>query len=136
MTPYYEDTASGITIYHGDCREVLPTLQPAGLVLTDTPLGSGRYGRRGTSVSLWLADGVIHVQWREIAGTHAGKRRHRTWPNTRENRAYAKTWAEEFAAARAMPLVDVEPLTLRDLWTQDDRLRDQFARLDGEGEGA
>ncbi len=26
MKPYYEDTASGIVIYHGDCRDVLPTL--------------------------------------------------------------------------------------------------------------
>jgi hypothetical protein len=26
MTPYYEQ--DGITIYHGDCREVLPTLAP------------------------------------------------------------------------------------------------------------
>jgi hypothetical protein len=26
MKPYYEH--AGITIYHGDCREVLPQLQP------------------------------------------------------------------------------------------------------------
>jgi DNA modification methylase len=37
MTPYYED--SGITLYCGDCREVLPALAstPADLVLTDPP---------------------------------------------------------------------------------------------------
>ena len=35
MTPYYEH--GGITIYHGDCREVLPTLARADLVLTDPP---------------------------------------------------------------------------------------------------
>lgn len=34
-TPYYD--ASGITIYHGDCREILPTLEPVDLVLTDPP---------------------------------------------------------------------------------------------------
>lgn len=33
--PYYEH--AGITIYHGDCREVLPTLDPVDLVLTDPP---------------------------------------------------------------------------------------------------
>ena len=26
MRPYYEDSASGITIYHGDCRAILPEL--------------------------------------------------------------------------------------------------------------
>ncbi len=35
MRPYYEDDA--VTIYHGDCREVLPTLGPVDLVLTDPP---------------------------------------------------------------------------------------------------
>jgi site-specific DNA-methyltransferase (adenine-specific) len=39
MTPYFE--RAGIVIYHGDCREVLPTLDPAtvNLVLTDPPYG-------------------------------------------------------------------------------------------------
>ena len=36
MTPYYEQ--DGITIYHGDCREVL-TLVTADVVLTDPPYG-------------------------------------------------------------------------------------------------
>jgi site-specific DNA-methyltransferase (adenine-specific) len=35
VKPYYEH--GGITIYHGDCREVLPTLPPCDLVLTDPP---------------------------------------------------------------------------------------------------
>lgn len=35
MKPYYSQ--SGITIYHGDCREVLPTLDPVDLILTDPP---------------------------------------------------------------------------------------------------
>lgn len=35
MKPYYEDSA--VTIYHGDCREVLPTLDVVDLVLTDPP---------------------------------------------------------------------------------------------------
>lgn len=39
MTPYYEH--AGITIYHGDCREVLPALSPVDLVLTDLPYGVG-----------------------------------------------------------------------------------------------
>jgi DNA modification methylase len=39
MTPYYQD--DWVTIYHGDCREILPTLPPADLVLTDPPYGIG-----------------------------------------------------------------------------------------------
>jgi DNA modification methylase len=39
LKPYYEDTESGIVIYHGDCREVLPTLPTVDLVLTDPPYG-------------------------------------------------------------------------------------------------
>lgn len=35
--PYYEQ--GGITIYHGDCREILPQLGPVDLVLTDPPYG-------------------------------------------------------------------------------------------------
>lgn len=39
MKPYYEH--AGITIYHGDCREILPTLPKVDLVLTDPPYGIG-----------------------------------------------------------------------------------------------
>jgi site-specific DNA-methyltransferase (adenine-specific) len=39
--PYYQDDSC--TIYHGDCRDVLPELEPSsvGLVLTDPPYGVG-----------------------------------------------------------------------------------------------
>ena len=37
MKPYYQDDA--VTIYHGDCREILPQLEPVDLVLTDPPYG-------------------------------------------------------------------------------------------------
>lgn len=42
MRPYYE--ADGITIYHGDCREVLPYLEPADMLFTDPPYGVGYRG--------------------------------------------------------------------------------------------
>lgn len=35
--PYYQDEL--VTIYHGDCRGILPTLEPVDLVLTDPPYG-------------------------------------------------------------------------------------------------
>ena len=54
MTPYYEN--SGITIYHGDCLEILPELEPVDLVLTDPPYllpgmkGAGCFGGRPSLV--------------------------------------------------------------------------------------
>jgi 16S rRNA G966 N2-methylase RsmD len=41
MKPYYEH--AGITIYHGDCREILPTLPKCDLLLTDPPFGVGNF---------------------------------------------------------------------------------------------
>lgn len=35
MTPYYDQ--DGIVIYHGDCREVLPTLHQCDVMLVDPP---------------------------------------------------------------------------------------------------
>jgi DNA modification methylase len=40
VTPYYQE--EGITIYHGDCRDILPHLEPVDLVLTDPPYGIKR----------------------------------------------------------------------------------------------
>lgn len=37
MQPYYQDDA--VTIYHGDCREIVPTLGRFDLLLTDPPYG-------------------------------------------------------------------------------------------------
>jgi site-specific DNA-methyltransferase (adenine-specific) len=47
MTPYYDH--NGITIFHGDCREVLPTLDPVDAVITSPPynLGSGPWPHLG-----------------------------------------------------------------------------------------
>lgn len=39
MKPYYQDDAT--TIFHGDCREILPSLPKVDLVLTDPPYGIG-----------------------------------------------------------------------------------------------
>jgi len=56
MKPYYEH--GGITIYHGDCREILPQLDPVDLVLTDPPYGDTTHkgARGGGRVDKMLVD--------------------------------------------------------------------------------
>ena len=51
MKPYYQDSA--VTIYHADCSEILDSLEPADLLLTDPPYGIGK--------KMWA--------WRERVGT-------------------------------------------------------------------
>ena len=53
--PYYQDDA--VTIYHGDCREILPHLEPVDLVLTDPPYG---ISYKGCPASKSKGLGVIH----------------------------------------------------------------------------
>jgi len=48
VKPYYQDEA--VTIYHGDCREILPDMPQVDLILTDPqfflpPVGHGTRGR-------------------------------------------------------------------------------------------
>ena len=43
MKPYYQDKWA--TIYHGNCLEIMPKLEPVDLVLTDPPYGIG-YDKR------------------------------------------------------------------------------------------
>jgi site-specific DNA-methyltransferase (adenine-specific) len=49
---YYDD-GKGIVIYHGDCREILPTLTKVDLVLTDPPYGIGRLMVGGKNTGHW-----------------------------------------------------------------------------------
>ncbi len=42
MKPYYQD--EWVTIYHGDCREILPELPKVDLVLTDPPYNAKNIG--------------------------------------------------------------------------------------------
>lgn len=58
--PYYQDDA--VTIYHGDCRDILPHLEPVDLVLTDPPYGIAYKSnhRSETTTAAWIG--------RQIAG--------------------------------------------------------------------
>ncbi len=59
MKPYYQDDKYGIQIFHGDCREILPSLQ-ATLLFTDPPFGLGLadhgMGRKGQDNGRWGGD--------------------------------------------------------------------------------
>jgi len=58
MQPYYEH--NGITIYHGDCLEVMPTLPDHSLdaVICDPPYG--------TTASEWDSPIPLDAMWREL----------------------------------------------------------------------
>jgi site-specific DNA-methyltransferase (adenine-specific) len=45
LKPYFQDSA--VTIYHGDCREILPSLGRFDLMLTDPPYGLGEKWQGG-----------------------------------------------------------------------------------------
>lgn len=64
MKPYYEE--DGITIYHGDCLEVLPTLPPASvrLLWTDPPYGHNN--NNGDLQASRVADGVKDARVRAV----------------------------------------------------------------------
>ena len=68
LRPYYEDAF--VTLYHGDCRDVLPRLEMCDLLLTDPPYGaayasnmsmtqSAPITNDGTRVSLRLYRAVV-----------------------------------------------------------------------------
>jgi DNA modification methylase len=64
MKPYYEH--DGITIYHGDCREILPSLC-GDVVVTDPPYGHGgtpsRGGATAGSLDYTRGSGGVVIPW-------------------------------------------------------------------------
>jgi DNA modification methylase len=55
--PYYQDESC--TIYHADCRDILPHLGPVDLVLTDPPYGVNYKPLRGSNGSkMWGSEKV------------------------------------------------------------------------------
>jgi site-specific DNA-methyltransferase (adenine-specific) len=65
IRPYYEH--AGITIYHGDCRTILPHLPKVDLVLTDPPYGIGRDGKPKSTSSHGGHKGYEFMGWDQSA---------------------------------------------------------------------
>ena len=68
-TPYYRDDS--VTIYHGDCREILPQLPKHDLLLTDPPYGIGKKWQGGSGHGWGRADShkAVRNQWDAEAPT-------------------------------------------------------------------
>jgi site-specific DNA-methyltransferase (adenine-specific) len=60
--PYFDD--GRITIYHGDCREVLPQLS-AEFMVTDPPYGMGFQSSRGGAFGVSSIDGDLDTRVRD-----------------------------------------------------------------------
>jgi len=67
VTPYYSD--SHVTIYCGDCREVLPTLAPVDVVITDPPYNVGKdYGEESCDdMTIDAYEAFLEGIWYECA---------------------------------------------------------------------
>jgi len=63
LRPYYDE--AGITIYHGDCAQVLPFLDPVDLLLTDPPHGDTSLDWDSEPATEWIgaAKGLAASIW-------------------------------------------------------------------------
>lgn len=64
MRPYYEDEA--VTLYCGDCRDVLPTLQPGSVTLLWTDPPYGHSNQDGDLQAARVRDGVRGARVRPV----------------------------------------------------------------------
>lgn len=58
MKPYFEQ--DGIQIFHGDCREILPTLGPVDHVITDPPYAPRAMKNARSATMLQRRDGKVY----------------------------------------------------------------------------
>lgn len=60
MKPYYQDDF--VTIIHGDCREIVPTLGKFDLLLTDPPYGLGESNSKKRASRVKLAIPTVYAE--------------------------------------------------------------------------
>jgi DNA modification methylase len=110
MTPYYE--YAGITIYHGDCREILPTLQKFDFLLTDPPYGVTQNAWDNTEAVLAVFDvtkcPIVCTSQNPFSAELICRYRKRfKWSDVWE-----KTQATGFLNAKVMPLRQHEDILI------------------------
>jgi site-specific DNA-methyltransferase (adenine-specific) len=79
ITPYYD--AGGVTLYHADCFDVLPTLSNIGAIVTDSPYSSGgqfRGDRMRTTVEKYTQTGTAAYR-PEFGGDNRDQRSYLAW---------------------------------------------------------
>ncbi len=80
MEPYYQDSA--VTIYHGDCREILPAIDPVDAVITDPPYSSGgqfRGDRAQKTTAKYVSSDSIDTCRSEFSGDNLDQRAFLSW---------------------------------------------------------
>ncbi len=87
MSPYYAD--EWVTIYHGDCREILPSLRRVDAVITDPPYSSGGMYRSDRAAATDAKYHLSHETTR-FYGTFSG--------DNRDQRSFEK-WVDAWASA-------------------------------------
>ncbi len=80
MRPYYEH--AGITIYHGDCREILPHVGTVDAIVTDPPYSSGGMYRSDRAMPTQAKYQISHETTRTyeaFAGDNRDQRSFEKW---------------------------------------------------------
>lgn len=80
MNPYFDQ--GGVTIYHGDCREILPTLESVDAVITDPPYSSGgmyRADRAAPTTAKYQLDHETTRTYAAFAGDNRDQRSFEKW---------------------------------------------------------
>lgn len=80
MEAYYSDDL--VTLYHGDCREILPTLGPVDAIITDPPYSSGgmyRSDRNASTASKYQMTRETNRSYAAFAGDNRDQRSFEKW---------------------------------------------------------
>ena len=65
MSGRVEQLSDDVTLYLGDCRDVLPTLEPVDAIVTDPPYG---IGAGQMSLGKWRTAGLPKSDWDAARG--------------------------------------------------------------------
>lgn len=87
MTPYYADDL--VTLYHGDCREIIPALSGVDAVVTDPPYSSGGMYRADRAAATDSKYQLSHETRRTYAAFSGDNRDQRSFEK------WVDSWASE-----------------------------------------